>query len=289
MNLRREMDVVVIGHLAHQKDHLLDGTTVEGTAGSAYYFAAGASLVQGAHVGVVSRVGCDIDLTELNTWQVDLKGVKMTLGDKSAHFIVFQNEGSRIFSANWGVSRQFAPEDFPIDYEDAKYIHLATFPPKDQLEWLIELENKTHGTIFSADTFEDFAKKHPDLTRNVFQRVGIIFLNEEEHALLGNLGDVRSKEVLIKKGPKGVVYMHEDTYLTIPAVDIPQVVDTSGAGDLFAGVFLAFRSQNASIDRALEHAVRAASLSVAKPGVSHLHKISPQDLFSNSTQSQHAA
>ena len=60
--------------------------------------------------------------------------------------------------------------------------------------------------------------------------------------------------------PDGV--MHE------PAQPVPQVLDTTGAGDTFAGVLVAWLSSGAELEAALQAATVAASISVTRPGAS---------------------
>jgi ribokinase len=51
----------------------------------------------------------------------------------------------------------------------------------------------------------------------------------------------------------------------VPALPV-RAVDTTGAGDCFAGVFAAMLDQGASLDAAMRHAAAAGSLATTKEG-----------------------
>ena len=97
----------------------------------------------------------------------------------------------------------------------------------------------------------------------------IVFVSlEEAGPVLGveRPGDVVSalrggpREVVVTTGPAGALVGAEGAVSTVAAPRV-DVVDAAGAGDALAGVYLASRLQGMAPVRALERAVRAASLS----------------------------
>lgn len=71
--------------------------------------------------------------------------------------------------------------------------------------------------------------------------------------------------VLLTLGGDGARFLDSDGQIVQPAVPAP-MVDTAGAGDTFAAVFLAARVRGASPASALEAAAQAAALTVSRRG-----------------------
>lgn len=90
--------------------------------------------------------------------------------------------------------------------------------------------------------------------------VDLLFCNEDEALQLtaradleGALDELKAKvpTLVITKGPEGAIGIEGDARISIPAAPVRQVVDTTGAGDLFAAGFLAARCKGASLERCL--------------------------------------
>ncbi|MBX6322172.1 MAG: ribokinase [Rhodospirillaceae bacterium] len=72
--------------------------------------------------------------------------------------------------------------------------------------------------------------------------------------------------VAVTLGAAGALLLHHEGSLSRPAPRVP-VADTTGAGDVFAGVLVAARRRGMDWDAALAAAVEAAALSVTRAGV----------------------
>ena len=90
--------------------------------------------------------------------------------------------------------------------------------------------------------------------------VDLLFANEDEalqltgRADLGSaLDELKSKvpTLVITKGPQGAIGVENGQTIAIPAAPVEQVIDTTGAGDLFAAGFLAARCKGAGLERCL--------------------------------------
>lgn len=73
------------------------------------------------------------------------------------------------------------------------------------------------------------------------------------------------KQVVIKLGANGVYWANGRDELRIPAPRV-EAVDTTAAGDAFAGALAVFLAEGSDIEAALTNAVRVASLSVTRHG-----------------------
>lgn len=90
--------------------------------------------------------------------------------------------------------------------------------------------------------------------------VDLLFANEDEARQLTGRSDVQSAidelkskvpTLVITKGPDGAIGVENGETISIPAAPVEQVVDTTGAGDLFAAGFLTARCKGASLERCL--------------------------------------
>ena len=90
--------------------------------------------------------------------------------------------------------------------------------------------------------------------------VDLLFCNEDEALQLtgrsdleGALAELSAKvpTLVITKGPEGATAVEAGERISIPAAPVGEVVDTTGAGDLFAAGFLTARCKGASLERCL--------------------------------------
>ena len=90
--------------------------------------------------------------------------------------------------------------------------------------------------------------------------VDLLFANEHEAMELTGRGDLDGAlnqlatnvpTLVITKGPEGAIGIEGGERITIPAAPVSRVVDTTGAGDLFAAGFLTARCKGASLERCL--------------------------------------
>ena len=90
--------------------------------------------------------------------------------------------------------------------------------------------------------------------------IDLLFANEDEALQLTGRTDLQSAldelrakvpTLVITKGPQGAIGVENGEAIAIPAAPVEQVVDTTGAGDLFAAGFLAARCKGASLERCL--------------------------------------
>jgi len=90
--------------------------------------------------------------------------------------------------------------------------------------------------------------------------VDLLFCNEDEALQLTGRTDLQSSldelqahvpTLVVTKGPQGAIGVEGGQTISIPAAPVQQVIDTTGAGDLFAAGFLTARCKGASLERCL--------------------------------------
>jgi sugar/nucleoside kinase (ribokinase family) len=100
-------------------------------------------------------------------------------------------------------------------------------------------------------------------------KVDILFANEDEIKALAGEPDFeravaatapKVETLVVTRSEKGAVAVRGDERVAVPAEAVAQVVDTTGAGDLFAAGFLAGQAQG----RNLEHSLRMGAIAAAE-------------------------
>jgi len=259
-------ELLIVGHLAANEDHTASGTKVS-NGGSAYYCAVGASLVDPALVGVVAPVGLDFDPAQLDRLGLDRRGV-LVLAGATPRFVIHQHQdGSRRFTADRGGGPR--PEALAAAGGPP---HRTSRPPGDRpvppAARLARHRTPSPGPAVGVGRpVRALRMTLPQQSRQVRDAADLVFLNEEEHRLLGLPAD---SEAVLKLGACGARYLTRGAVHRVASAPV-DVVDTTGAGDLLAGVFLASRLKGVGPVEALARAVRAATASVTAFGVDGPH------------------
>jgi sugar/nucleoside kinase (ribokinase family) len=214
----------------------------------------------------VAQVGGDFDLGILRLLAIDLAGVAVLPGASATFFIDQSRHGSLSFRSDLGVAAEPSFDLFPESYFRARHAHLGTAPPHQQLAWLKFLRDKGCRAQVSVDMFEPFVAAEPGACRQICERADLIFLNEAEYRSLYQGRPHPSAPMILKRGPAGAEFLASGVRHRIPAPRADEV-DSIGAGEILAGAFLALRARGLANDRALSHAVAAATRSVTEFGV----------------------
>jgi sugar/nucleoside kinase (ribokinase family) len=98
--------------------------------------------------------------------------------------------------------------------------------------------------------------------------VDVLFANEDEALLLASASDLDGalarlsqlvSTLVVTSGAAGALAIERGNRVQINAVPVDKVVDTTGAGDLFAAGFLAARCRARPLERCLEAGAQAAA------------------------------
>lgn len=135
MNSTNEISVVIVGNIAHDVNTFPgrnngQNKIVINNGGAGYYSLIPASLY--TKTGIVARVGNDFNVDLIKSYNIDLSGFKVIKSSPTTKF-------HHTYLTDDGQTRTFRPEvygntmittnDFPANYYQAKYIHIATnFP-----------------------------------------------------------------------------------------------------------------------------------------------------------------
>jgi ribokinase len=274
------LDLVVAGNLLVDDIVYPDGRTRMGEAGGAALYMALAASLWGAKVGIASVRGEDYPPAALDALArrgVDLEGVRMLDGPGVRTWLLYEEGGRRVvhrlgMPSHAAVSP--APADFPARYCEARAIHLAPMPFEIQAA-LVEALSARSQAALSLDPHEPLREDNVAAWRAVLANVDALFVSEDELRLtsavpdprvalrtLGGIGG-RLRFVAFKRGRHGGLLhdARERTFIEWPPV--PRLSgDPTGAGDAFAGGFLAAMVQGLSLETALDQAIVSASFAL---------------------------
>jgi len=144
------------------------------------------------------------------------------------------------------VFADFVPK-IPQNCRSCHSLLLANIHPELQLKVLEETRSYTH---VACDTMNYWIKGCPGALREVISKVQIVFMNEDEvrdftaqrdiFRAAKYVLDMGPELVVIKRGEYGSVAISQSDVFFAPAFPIHEVKDPTGAGDSFAGAFMAY-------------------------------------------------
>jgi sugar/nucleoside kinase (ribokinase family) len=258
-------ELVIIGHVGFATERTASGYVASYPGGSGFASAfAAAALFDRA--GLVAQVGEDFDLGVLQALGIGMEGIAVLPGASARFRIEQSGDGGLSFDSDLGVAAEPNFGTFPASYRHARFAHLGSAPPRQQLAWLEFLRASGCQAQVSVDMFEPFVAADPQACREVCARADFVFLTAAEYQGLYG-GRTRPRTPLIRKhGPGGAEFLAAQATFRIPAPPADEV-DPIGAGEILAGAFLALRASGLTEERALTCAVAAATRSVTEFGV----------------------
>lgn len=168
----------------------------------------------------------------------------------------------------------FAPED--IEYlNSAKVVHLSSFSSDSALrmqEQILELMDDDVYVSFAPG--EKYARRGMKRISGIIGRSRFVFVNEREVGMLTGMSPAEGCKLMVEAGAKvvactqgdrGSMIITRNSELHVPAKKAV-VVDTTGAGDVYAAGFLAGYLDGATLEVCGEIASAAAALSLAAYG-----------------------
>lgn len=188
--------------------------------------------------------------------------------------IVKDGERSLIVLPN--ANNAFTFDDGDVHYiNNSRIVHLTSFKDRNALENQIRLVNQlAQSVIISFDPGEIYARMGIDTIGPLLSRADIIFPSEREIEILTGKDPLPGGKELIKYGPRFVVCTMgaEGSLIITPQGDYRiealevEVVDKTGAGDVYAAGFLAGMLKGWPPRKCGEFATLASAISISRCG-----------------------
>lgn len=266
-------ELIIVGYTNIDVNITPTRTTIQ-PGGAAYFVSLAASLFN-KNVGLVTRVGNDFDCDFLLS-RVNHDGIKFIANKNTSQSIQYYQSDTdhtqREIVLKKGVAEDLVSTDIPENWLiNSKIIHIATMPPLAQREFLTYIKNKNYKGLISCDTDYSFLKQL-DLRKVIihnFNLCDIVFMNNNEYKLLF---DQTFKLSVVKKDKDGALILSDNKIIAQCKTSKVKAIDSTGAGDIFAGVFLANLVQSKTYHYCLKRACKIATQSVEKDGIDHLFK-----------------
>ncbi len=216
----------------------------------------------GAEVELYSAVGTGY-FSKVIVEELERLGIKVygTLkeGEQSLIFIASTPKGKVMFSLK-GVSHMLRPEDLPESF-GADILHVATKPP--------EFPRKYVGKERISYSPGSHTFGHEDEIREIIPDLDFVFINEAEAKALRLYPspDVLPKTALVVTlGEKGSMIFARGRRLKVGAFPVENVVDTTGAGDVYAAAFLTRYLETGDLVESAKFASAAGAIAVTTAG-----------------------
>ncbi len=243
------------------------GSAVESSGGSAANTIAGLAALggRGAFIGKVrnDQLG-GIFAHDIRTLGVAFDTAPATAGAPTARCLIFVTpDAQRTMQTFLGASATLTPADINADMVRSSAItylegYLWDPPPaKEAFEKAATIAHEA-GNMVALSLSDAFCvdRHRADFLRLVEGFVDILFANESEILSLYQVDDfdaalqrVRGhcQVAALTRSEKGSVVIAGDEVHVIDAVKVPKVIDTTGAGDLYAAGFLFGLTQGRSL------------------------------------------
>ncbi|HYT72077.1 MAG TPA: PfkB family carbohydrate kinase [Gemmatimonadales bacterium] len=285
--------LLVVGSIALDSVATPFGQTADAPGGSAVFFSAAGAILHNP-VQVVGVVGSDYPLGALKALEargVDLTGVEQVPGESFRWKAKYSYDLSsrETLETRLGVFAQFRPK-LPATFRDARYAFLGNIDPELQLGVLDQVKAPV---LVACDTMNYWIHSKRDLLLELLRHIDILMVNDSEaRELSGDWNIYRAarwvlehgpRMAVIKQGEHGALLVNHDSTFKVPAYPLQEVFDPTGAGDAFAGGFMAYLAATGdrsppNLRRAMVYGAAMGSFAVEAFGVKGLDGVTRADV-----------
>jgi sugar/nucleoside kinase (ribokinase family) len=286
------VSLLVVGSIALDSVATPFGETVDAPGGSAVFFSAAGAVLH--PVQMVGVVGSDFPLGVLKGLEargVDTSGIEQVPGESFRWRAKYSYDLSsrETLETRLGVFAQFHPK-LPEKFRSARYLFLGNIDPELQLS---VLDQVTHPALVACDTMNYWIQSKRDQLLELLRHIDILMINDSEaRELSGDWNIYRSAQwvlahgprmAVIKQGEHGALLVDRTTTFKVPAYPLQEVFDPTGAGDAFAGGFMAYLASTDDVSapnlrRAMVYGATLGSFAVEAFGVQGLENVTAADV-----------
>ena len=288
------MTLLVVGSIALDSVRTPFGQTADALGGSAVFFSVAGAILH--RVQVVGVIGSDYPKAELQRLAkmgcgIDWSGVERAEGEsfrwKGKYSYDLQSRET--LETRLGVFAHFRPQ-LPDGWRRARYLFLGNIDPELQLDVLDQVREPK---LVACDTMNYWIHSKRDVLLELLRHIDLLMVNDSEaRELSGDWNIYRAarwvlahgpKKVVIKQGEHGALLASNDLVFKVPGYPLEEVYDPTGAGDAFAGGFLAHLARTddvseANVKRAMVYGAVMGSFAVEAFGVQRFERVTAQDV-----------
>lgn len=268
---------------------------------------------QGFKTACVGKIGGDIYGQEilkfLKKEKVNTNLIKLDKNLDTAYSTILLYGGERTILSYHGASHHLLISDFNFSQTKSKWWYISLPGNSYKIfEKLIKVANKNNIAVAFNPSGYHLKKDRIGILKNL-PRISVLFLNEEEAAILSGISWKKEKEVFLKldklmpkilvitKGKKGAVVSDNKYIYRAGIFKEKKVLDRTGAGDAFGSGFISgllslgidFLNINKTKPQDILYAIRLASANAtsvvekigATPGILRLKEFNQNKRFKN--------
>lgn len=179
-------------------------------------------------------------------------------------------DGQRTFGTYLGAAVNMKAEELRREWfegYDFFFIEGYLVQNHELIETAVDLAHAAGAKVCLDLASYNIIREDHAFFEHLLTKTDIVFANEEESLAMTGLEPEAALEQLaktceiavVKVGPKGAMAMRGTEKVSVPAVKVDTVVDTTAAGDFFAGGFLCALGQGGSLAEALTLGARCSS------------------------------
>jgi len=239
---------------------------------------------KGAYIGKVAddELG-KVFINSLKDIGVDYNTAPLTEGPSTGRcMILVTPDGERTMNTYLGAAVELTPNDIDEDYigkAQVTYLEGYLYDPPQAMEAFIKAARAAHeaGRRVSLTLSDQFCvDRHRQAFRDlVSHHVDILFANEDELIALYEVNNLEEAIECVKndcaiaavtRSEKGSVIINSGQRFDIAPVAVDELMDTTGAGDAYAGGFLYAFTQGMGMEECGKYGSIAASEIIAQMG-----------------------
>jgi ribokinase len=219
--------------------------------------------------------------SDLEKWNVRTEGLRTLTGKSSATIALIDHMGERTFYSYRGVSSDpgYGPPA-QASLEDATHLHLSSYSfqdprSKETALQLLSLAKQKSKTV-SLDLSYIFCRDYEALGIDILSEIDILFPNRLEAEMLVGKSDPKAmalslqsmgpRTIALKLGSGGCLLLDSSTSVYVEGFQVRSMGNTIGAGDAFAGGFLAMVARGLDAPSAAKVANLCASVVITGQG-----------------------
>jgi len=267
-------DIVVVGHVAIDKNKFPKGM-IESAIGGAPTYTGLALAALGVRVGLVAKVG--VDFTDqfppiYSRLGLDTEGLYVSGAYTTTFENTYDENGTRTQICKH-VAPKIAPEDIPDPYLGAKGFYISPLANEVSPEVVARIKGNNlvmmdpQGIFRRIDTKGKVTRDSKVDLKPFLKHVDIVKIGRDEVGALGKdlkpfvkeLCTMGPKIAILTQGKDPLLVFSDDLFHEIKPLKV-QAKDTTGAGDVLGGVFLARYIETSDVIESVKFAAAAAGL-----------------------------